>query len=178
MTTTLVIREAVPTDAASLAALVNSAFRGETSKAGWTTEADLLGGQRTDVERIAAVIGTSGSVILIHEQNEVLLACVHLQRTGDDCYLGMMTVRPSRQASGLGRRLLETAEQWAIEHWASQSVHMTVIVQRPELVAWYERRGYRQTGEHKPFPYDDERFGLPRRPDLAFLVLRKDLASH
>src|SRR5262245_17127154 len=161
MSTPLWIREAVPADAEALAALVNSAFRGETSKAGWTTEADLLGGQRIDVERIAAVIGVPGSVILIHEQNEVLLACVHLQRTGDDCYLGMMTVRPTSQASGLGRQLLETAEQWASEHWASRSIHMTVIVQRPELVAWYERRGYRQTGERKPFPYDDERFGVP-----------------
>jgi len=72
--------------------------------------------------------------------------------------------------------MLEAAERWAIEHWSSRAMHMTVIVQRPELIAWYERRGYRRTGERKPFPYGDQRFGLPRRDDLAFEVLRRPLS--
>jgi ribosomal protein S18 acetylase RimI-like enzyme len=171
----LATRPATAADAPDLVALVNSAYRGESSKAGWTTEADLLGGQRVDVEGITETIGTPGHVILVHAPEDRLEACVHLQRTGEDCYLGMLTVRPTTQGSGLGRQMIELAERWATEHWSSREMHMTVLVQRPELIAWYERRGYRRTGRRKPFPYGDERFGLPRHPDLAFDVLCKPL---
>src|SRR5262245_2693127 len=170
-------RIATAADAAALVSLVNSAYRGDSSKAGWTTEADLLGGQRTDVERIVETIARPDNVILVCEQDRRLVGCVHLERTGDDCYLGMLTILPTRQSAGLGRELLEAAERWSIDHWSSRSVHMTVIAQRTELIAWYERRGYRRTGERKPFPYGDERFGLPRRDDLVFDVLRKSLSS-
>ena len=176
MTMSVATRAATAADAPAVTALVNSAYRGESSKAGWTTEADLLGGQRVDVERITGTIGMPGSIILLHEHDHVLIGCVHLERTGDDCYLGMLTVRPTLQRGGLGRQVLETAERWALEHWSSRSMHMTVITQRTELIAWYERRGYRRTGERKPFPYDDERFGLPRRTDLVFEVLSKQLS--
>src|SRR5262245_31502287 len=169
-------RPATAADARALVALVNSADRGESSKAGWTTEADLLGGQRVDVEGLTAAIATPGNVILVHEQNHEPIACVHLARTDEDCYLGMLTVRPTAQGSGLGAQLLEAAERWAVDHWSSRSIHMTVIVQRDELIAWYERHGYRRTGESKPFPYGDERFGLPKRGDLAFEVLCKELS--
>jgi GNAT superfamily N-acetyltransferase len=171
------IRIATAADAPALAALINSAYRGESSKAGWTTEADLLGGQRTDVEGLAAMIDAPESVILLHAVGETPVACVHLARTGDDCYLGLLTVQPTLQGSGIGRQLLEAAERWACEHWSSRSMHMTVIAQRSELIAWYQRRGYSLAGERKPFPYGDERFGLPRRPDLAFEVLRKPLTG-
>jgi GNAT superfamily N-acetyltransferase len=151
----LATRAATAADAPALVTLVNSAYRGDSSKAGWTTEADLLGGQRIDVEGLTATIVTPGNIILLHEQDHVPVGCVHLERTGEDCYLGMLTIRPAMQRTGLGRQLLETVERWAIEHWFSRSVHMTVIVQRIELIAWYERRGYIRTGEHKPFPYGD-----------------------
>ena len=170
------LRPATAADAPALAALVNSAYRGDSSRAGWTTEADLLGGQRIDVEGLTATIATPGNVVLLHEQGDLPVACVHLERTGEDCYLGMLTVQPTTQRTGLGRQLVEAAERWAIDHWSSRSIHMTVIVQRIELIAWYERRGYSRTGERKPFPYGDERFGLPRRPDLAFEVLSKTLS--
>jgi len=170
-------RVATAADAPAVAALVNSAYRGESSKAGWTTEADLLGGQRVDGARLVEMIMTPDNVILLFEADGALLGCVHLERTGEDCYLGMLTVKPTSQGGGLGRQLLEAAERWAIEHWFSRIMHMTVITQRAELIAWYERRGYRRTGERKPFPYGDERFGLPRRDDLVFDVLRKQLAS-
>ena len=176
MTTALITRPATAADAPALVALVNDAYRGATSKAGWTTEADLLDGQRIDVEGLTDTIAKPGNVILLHEQDHVPVACVHLERTGDDCYLGMLTIRPPMQGAGLGRQLLEVAERWAIEHWSSRSMHMTVIVQRIELIAWYERRGYSRTGERKPFPYGDERFGVPRRADLAFEVLCKPLS--
>ena len=169
-------RLATPADAPALAALVNSAYRGESSKLGWTSEADLLGGQRVDVEGLTATIAKPENVILVHERDDEPIACVHLARTDQDCYLGMLTVRPTAQRSALGGQLLEAAERWASGHWSSRSMHMTVIVQRAELIAWYERHGYRRTGEIKPFPYGDERFGLPRRDDLAFEVLSKTLS--
>jgi ribosomal protein S18 acetylase RimI-like enzyme len=175
MTDGLTIRPATPADAPALAGLVNSAYRGDSSRAGWTTEADLLGGQRIDAARLTGTIATPANVILVHVREDGLVACVHLERTGDDCYLGLLTVRPTAQGSGVGRQLLEAAERWATEHWASRAMHMTVIVQRDELIAWYERHGYERTGKIKPFPYGDERFGLPQRDDLAFEVLRKPL---
>ena len=171
----LITRTAETAEAAALVALINSAYRGDSSKAGWTTEADLLDGQRVDLEGLAETIARPGNVILLHEQDRLPVACVHLERTGEDCYLGLLTIRPTMQDAGLGRRMLEAAERWAIEHWSSQAVHMTVIAQRTELIAWYQRRGYRRTGERRPFPYGDQRFGLPRRDDLEFEVLRKPL---
>lgn len=171
-------RVATLTDAPALEALVNSAYRGDSSKAGWTTEAELLGGQRVDVEGLRDTIAADGHVILLSEDDGEPVACVHLERTGannDECYLGLLTVKPTRQARGLGRQMLAAAERFAVERWAAQSMHMTVIRQRPELISWYERRGYRRTGASQPFPYGDERFGLPRRPDLVFEVLRKRL---
>lgn len=169
------MRLATDADAPALVDLINSAYRGESSKAGWTTEADLLGGQRVDLKGMLEMIATPGSVFLVEERDRVFVGCLRLERTGEECYLGLLTVRPTLQAGGIGRQLLTSAERWAIEHWSSRAIHMTVIVQRQELLAWYERRGYQRTGTRKPFPYGDERFGLPRRPDLEFEVLRKQL---
>jgi GNAT superfamily N-acetyltransferase len=181
----LALRPARRDEAAAVSALVNSAYRGDSSRAGWTTEADLLGGQRTDPEALRDFIAareTAGDrVLLVHDAavagTSAIDACVQLERRGDEAYLGMLTVRPTLQAGGLGRRLLSAAERWAAAHWGSRAVVMTVITQRIELIAWYERRGYRATGETAPFPYDDARFGEPRRPDLHFVVLRRALAA-
>jgi ribosomal protein S18 acetylase RimI-like enzyme len=173
----LPLRAATPADIDALNVLVNSAYRGDSSRAGWTTEAHLLGGQRTDRERLDELVRTPGHVLLVHDDAGRIDACVLLERTGDACYLGMLTVRPVLQGRGMGRQVIDAAERWAIERWSSQRMHMTVLVQRTELIAWYERRGYRRTGERKPFPYDDERMGLPRRPDLEFEVLSKPLTS-
>jgi ribosomal protein S18 acetylase RimI-like enzyme len=173
--TRLVTRLASVADALALASLVNSAYRGDSSRSGWTTEADLLDGQRVDEEGLAATIAEPDNVVLLHEEDGAPVACVHLERRADECYLGMLTVRPTAQNARLGRRMLEAAERWAVERWGVQAMSMTVIVQRSELIAWYERRGYQRTGERKPFPYGDPRFGLPRRDDLAFAVLRKRL---
>lgn len=184
----LALRAARRDDAEALSALVNSAYRGDSSRVGWTTEADLLGGQRTDPDALRESIAqgeTMGDrVLLVHEAVQPsgpaggpttpsIVACVQLERHGDEAYLGMFTVRPTLQGSGLGRRLLAGAEQDARRRWGVIAVHMTVIAQRAELISWYERRGYRATGETAPFPYGDARFGEPRRPDLHFVVLRK-----
>jgi GNAT superfamily N-acetyltransferase len=160
----------------ALVALVNSAFRGDAGRAGWTTEADLLGGIRIDAERMdAAIAAAEVQAILVHERDSRIVACVHLRQAGGDCHLGMLTTEPAMQGTGLGRRMVATAEHWAVERWRSRRMLMTVLLQRPELVAWYGRLGYVTTGEQRPFPYGDERWGLPKRSDLAFLVLRKPL---
>jgi N-acetylglutamate synthase-like GNAT family acetyltransferase len=104
----LITRPATTADVPALVALVNSAYRGDSSKAGWTTEADLLGGRRVDVDGLTATIARPGNVILLHEGDHVPVACVHLERTAEDCYLGMLTIRPTLQGAGLGRQMLNT----------------------------------------------------------------------
>lgn len=178
MTTPLTTRLATADDIDALVALVNSAYRGDSSRAGWTTEEHLLGGLRIDAERLqAAITMHADNAILLHEEDGQLVACVHLQRTGSSCYLGMLTTSPTRQDSGLGRAMIEQAESFARDHWGSTAMEMTVLTRRPELVAWYERRGYAKTGERKPFPYGDDKWGLPKTADLEFYVLRKSLTS-
>lgn len=164
-------------DAPATVTLVNSAYRGDSSRAGWTTEADLLGGQRTDEAAIRDFIaGAPRQRMLLHEHTDgALQACVQLQNRGDHAYLGMLTIRPTLQAAGLGRALLAAAEHDVQTHWGINRMVMTVIEQRGELIAWYERRGYVRTGETAAFPYGDVRFGEPKRPDLRFVVLAKDL---
>lgn len=184
----LTLRPARRDEADALSALVNSAYRGDPSRAGWTTEADLLGGQRTDPAALREFMATGETtldrVLLVYDGmaggtgvGRLPEACVQLERRGDDAYLGMLTVQPTRQASGLGKRLLGAAEGWAAARWGARTIIMTVITQRPELIAWYERRGYHATGETAPFPYGDTRFGEPKRPDLQFIVLRKPLGA-
>jgi len=172
----LAFRTANAGDVQAIVALVQSAYRGAASRAGWTTEADLLDGQRTDADEVAALIHASASRILLCEQDGALLATAHLERHGETCHFGMFAVRPDRQGGGLGRTMLAEAERIARDEWGCCVVQMTVITLRTELIAWYERRGYHRSGIFKPFPYGDARFGLPRRDDLRLEVLRKPLS--
>jgi ribosomal protein S18 acetylase RimI-like enzyme len=173
--TTLMFRYAAPGDIPAIVALVESAYRGEVSRQGWTTEADLLEGQRTDPVSVAETIGKSTSRIVLAERDGELLACANIERTPEGCYFGMFSVRPTLQGGGVGNSLLAECERVAVADWKCRTVHMTVIRQRDELIAWYERRGYRRTGATKPFPYGDARFGLPKRDDLEFIVMEKAL---
>ena len=135
-------RVATIDDVPALVALVNSAYRGDSSRAGWTTEADLLGGIRIDADRIRAAVSKPGQAVLVHENDGEIVACVHLQRTGETAYLGMLTTKPVRQGTGVGQRMIAAAERWVADAWGSREVHMTVLLQREELLAWYVRRGY------------------------------------
>jgi len=173
-----VFRLANPADVNAIVELVQSAYRGAASHQGWTTEADLLDGQRTDAAEVAAVISRPGSrMVLAHDGGGGLLGCCELaERAAGLAYFGMFSIRPGRQARGIGSALLARAERLATEELGCARMEMTVLIQRAELIAWYERRGYRRTGQRRPFPYGDERFGVPRRPDLEFEVLTKDLA--
>lgn len=170
------VRPATAADVPALVALVNSAYRGDSSRAGWTTEADLLDGVRIDEARMASAIATADQAVLVHERDGAVVACVHVRREAAGGYLGMLTTSPTMQGQGLGRRMIAAAEAWAVAQWQSARMDMTVIALRTELIGWYERRGYASTGLRKPFPYGDERWGVPRRDDLEFVVLRKELA--
>lgn len=171
----LSFRPAVAADVATIVPLVESAYRGESGLRGWTTESHLLDGQRTDVPAVAAIIEAPGSMVLLAESNGALQACCQLERQGRAGYFGMFAVVPTLQGAGIGKAVLAEAERFARETWGCEAMRMTVIEQRLELIQWYERRGYRLTGEHQPFPYGQERFGIPRRDDLRFVVLSKSL---
>lgn len=156
-----------------LAQLVNGAYRGESSKAGWTTEADLLGGQRTDEEDLTRLINTPHNTILIGlDEINRILGCVYLQKRDAVMYLGMLTVQPQLQAAGIGKQLLFAAEEFARRQHCT-SIEMTVISVRHELIAWYNKRGYQATGDVKPFPHDSK-FGVAKQP-LEFIVLSKNI---
>ena len=165
-------------DVDAVVALVESAYRGESSRAGWTTEADLLDGRRTGADEVGVLVEAAGGCVLIAESvapaGPRVMACAHLRREGSDAWFGLFAVVPGLQGAGIGSRMLAEAEQVA-RSWGCTAMAMTVIAQRSELIAWYTRRGYAQTGTVRPFPYGDARFGLPRRADLCFEVLRKPL---
>ena len=163
---------------ADIAALVNSAYRGALATRGWTSESDLLGGQRTDEETLRSDLAAKpGAAILTFRDGleDKPHACAWVEPTdGEAWYVGMVTVSPLRQANGIGRTMLEAAENHARER-GGKTMEMTVISVRDTLIAWYQRRGYRLTGRTEPFPYGDERFGVPQRDDLHFVILEKAL---
>ncbi|MFD3539214.1 GNAT family N-acetyltransferase [Streptomyces sp. NPDC058662] len=173
--TALSFRSAVEADVADLVALVESAYRGDDSRAGWTTEADYLDGQRTDEAAVRGIVESPDSILLVVEREGAVVACCQLEHRGDYVYFGMFAVRPGLQGAGLGKEILAEAERRARETWGAEEMRMTVVNVREELIAYYVRRGYRRTGELSPFPYGDERFGVPLRDDLAFELLVKSL---
>jgi ribosomal protein S18 acetylase RimI-like enzyme len=174
----LTFRNATEADVPALVALVTSSYRGETSRQGWTTEADILDGNRIDPQLLAADIARADSIVLVADAADGgMLACAHVCVESDAGYFGMFAVRPERQGGGIGRRVLAEAECIARERFGVPVLRMSVIDVREDLIGWYERRGYRRTGITKPFPYGDERFGVPKRPDLRFEVLEKALVE-
>ncbi len=168
------ISKATLNDVTALNALINSAYRGESSKAGWTTESDILGGQRTDEEDLKNIISKADCYILIYtDEKGEILSCVRLEKHNNKLYLGMLTVSPTLQNGGIGKQMMKASEQFAKEHDCS-CVYMQVIKGRDELIAWYERQGYNDTGERKPFPHGDPRFGIPKKK-LEFIILEKEI---
>jgi ribosomal protein S18 acetylase RimI-like enzyme len=173
--TTFRFKPATHQDITAVVALVESAYRGDGSRAGWTTEADLLDGQRTDADDVKTSIDRERSVVLLCERDGELVACAHVADEHGAGYFGMFAVSPALQGGGVGKVVLAEAERIARDDWKLAAMRMTVIDVRPELIAFYERRGYARTGATKPFPYGDPRFGMPRRDDLRFCVLEKRL---
>jgi ribosomal protein S18 acetylase RimI-like enzyme len=171
----LTFRAATAADVNAIVVLVESAYRGDSGRQGWTTESDLLDGQRTDPEGVAAVIKKAGNRVLLAFRDGVLLACAHIEKQGDAAYFGMFAVDPTLQGGGVGKQMMNEAERIARDEYHCTKMEMTVISVRDELIAWYERRGYRRSGVFKPFPYGDARFGIPKRDDLRFELLVKAL---
>ena len=168
---------ATEADVPDIAALMNLAFRGSGSNAGWTTEADHFHGNRTSEALLRQDIAANADAAMLvwWSPHGVLLGCVWLEPEDEDIwYLGSLTIDPRRQDSGLGRKLLAAAERLVRER-GGREIRMTVINVRNTLIAWYVRCGYTLTSETEPFPYGDDRFGIPRRDDLYFVVLRKRL---
>lgn len=154
--------------------LINSAYRGESSKKGWTTEEHLLGGIRTNESQLRETISQKGHRIFKYTVDNQLVGCVLLESKNENLYLGMLTVSPELQARGIGKIMLEECEKTAkLEGY--KAIEMTVISVRHELIAFYERRGYIKTGKTKPFPMNDENFGKPKQL-LEFIILEKALS--
>jgi GNAT superfamily N-acetyltransferase len=172
------LEPAKESDYAEIIDLVNLAFRGTGHSASWNIEAGIIAGQRLTESLLREDLTASPDVhFLIHRDDAdgSLLGTVWLEPKHDDVwYLGLLTVRPELQNRQLGRTLLTASEQFAKERGARR-IRMTVVNLREALIAWYLRRGYALTGETKPYPYDDNRFGIPLRDDLHFVVLEKRL---
>ena len=164
---------AQPKDISALVSLMDNAYRGEGSKQGWTSEADLfIGNKRTDEETVTKLINKPGAVFFKYTNDGVIEGCVFLHNKASKLYLGMFSVAPFAQGKGIGKRLLKAADDYAKEQRCSL-IHMTVITVREDLIAWYERNGYQRTGKVLPFPVD-ERFGIPTQP-LELVVLEKQV---
>jgi GNAT superfamily N-acetyltransferase len=180
-TAPLRLRDAGPADVEAVVALVESAYRGDASRAGWTTEADLLDGHRTDAADVTRLLEAPASFILLaidpaDAGPAGIVGCCHLTRRDvTTAYFGMFAVRPTRQGGGTGRRLLGAAEQRARSEWGSTRMELTVLGQREDLITWYLRRGYAPTGHTSPWPHSAKTFGRPRRDDLYFATLAKPL---
>ncbi len=157
----ITFRKAKISDANQLEILVNSAYRGDSSKKGWTTEADLLDGLRTDAQGVVEMIETPNARIELAVEGDEILGCVYVCCGEDEVYFGMLTVNPNQQNLGTGKKLLSRVEELAKE-WDKKTIRMTVISTRIELIEYYERRGYKWTGKIEPFPHNSYRAGLPK----------------
>lgn len=172
------LEPAAEDDIPELHALIERAYRGETARAGWSHEADLLTGPRTSDKELAEFIADRSRRLLVWRDEGAIRACVLLWDRGDDlAYLGMLTVDPTLQGDGLGKRLLEGAEAFAQEELGASRMEMQVFSRRRELLSFYERRGYRPTGERRPFPYSEWPQSGALFEDLEFVVLEKPLVA-
>jgi N-acetylglutamate synthase-like GNAT family acetyltransferase len=167
------IDKATVADAAELTRLVNSAYRGESSQKGWTSEAHLLDGIRIDEFTMIEYLNDSDTTILKYtNDDDRITGCVYLQLRNQRLYLGMLTVSPTLQAKGIGGQLLHAAEVCA-RQLECPIIFMTVITTRHELINWYRRRGYQPTGKIVPFP-ETTRFGVPKNV-IELAVLEKEI---
>ena len=184
----LTFRTATVADVAAVVPLVGSAYRGDASRAGWTTEADLLDGQRVDAAMVSDVVGSADAEIVLAEAGGRLLACCELRHRADGLHHLARMAQASRAVpgdlehrvrelvGGVGRQVLAEGERRAAARGSARVV-LSVLDARAELIAWYERRGYVRTGDTAAFPYGDDRFGLPTRDDLSFVLLVKPVGG-
>lgn len=171
---TITLRRALAADAAAITALVNRAYRGDSGRQGWTSEAEIIGGTRISLEVLRELLDRPECRILLAESGGQLVGCIEMRPEGQRLQLGMLTVEPSMQGQRIGSMLLDAAEEHARELGLDRLAMMVISV-RSELIAWYRRRGFHDTGETQPFDFDDPSFGIARQP-LEFMGLEKPLA--
>ena len=166
---------AKPSDISTLTSLLNRSYRGDSSRVGWTTEADLLSGKRIDEAGLLQLLNDPDSLILIAQSGDTIIATIHAHHEGDNVHFGLFAVEPTLQSKGVGKALLAYAESEAVQKWGVRTAIMEVITHRSELIAYYERRGYVRTSEIIAFPESDL---WNRQVDLLQLaVLRKKLTE-
>jgi len=169
-------RVAAPADAERLVDLIRSAYRGDASRQGWTSEADLVEGERISAEQVLGIIRGQATRMLVLDADDGVVACCALEdQGGGRAYFGTFAVSPARQAAGLGRHLITRAEREACHVFGARVLEITVLAQQELLISWYERLGFRRTGETRPFPADGK-FARPLRDGLHFVVLVKQLS--
>jgi len=174
--TVLIIRPAQAQDADAISALVNRAYRGDSSRAGWTTEADLLDGKRTTTEDVLALLNRHDVVMLCGWVDEVLMVtlCAEWHAEEQVAHLGMIAVEPSAQNRGYGKQMILAAEQLAVARWGARASQMAVVSVRQTLIAFYQRLGYQATGELKPFPHLPEMWQA-KVDNMQLMTLQKEL---
>jgi GNAT superfamily N-acetyltransferase len=176
----LFLSEINRSDFSEVVRLVNSAYRGDSSRDGWTTEAEYLDGQRTDEKSLAQELeGKNKTVLCVrNKKTSEIIGTVFLEQFTDDkgpnCYLGMLTVKPTLQNSGLGRWILSEVEEY-VKQWGVRRITLGVLNPRHELMAWYERRGFVKNGITEEFPYGQDQFGLPKTKGLHFVMFEKTI---
>ncbi|MCA8001869.1 GNAT family N-acetyltransferase [Burkholderia metallica] len=168
-------RTANEQDVDALVRLVNAAYRPTTAAAGWTHESALIDGPRITSSQLAATLRTPDTVLLVAEIDGRIAGCIEVRKDGSAAYIGTLAVAPSVQDRGLGKALLNEAEQFAVRSWKIQTAAMIVLSVRHELIDFYLRRGYTRTGERKGYPLD-ARVGRPRDANLTVETLTKDIA--
>lgn len=172
------LEHATEADYPAIIDLVNVAYRGQGSEASWNVETGILEGTRIDDSLLRDDLANKPNAHLLVSRGfaaHEAICTVWLEPVANGSwYLGLFTVSPALQKQHLGRELLRAAEEFAKAHGA-RSIRMGVLSVREALIAWYQRRGYSLTGETEPFPYGDNRFGIPLREDLKFLILEKQL---
>jgi len=164
------VRTALAADLPLLHPVIERAYRGDSARQGWTHEADLLSGERIDYDTLKAHVDDPQQLLLIAERDGAIVGCVSLTRQdGAQAYLGLLCVDPACQAGGIGKAIIAAAERVARADMGAERIEMTVISSRKELIAYYERRGFRRTGEMRPFP-------IPVDPPLEMVVLEKAIS--
>lgn len=175
---TVRLEMATNADLPAIVDLMNVAFRGAGGERSWSIETEYIRGTRTSESLLQEEMAAGAHLLLVKDEaTSALKGCVSLKAKSPEVwYLGSLTVDPALQNAGFGRELLTASERYAARHGA-RTIEMTVVNVRDTLIAWYERRGYRLTGETRPFPYGDVRFGTPTRDDLEFVVLKRHLCE-
>jgi ribosomal protein S18 acetylase RimI-like enzyme len=165
-------RIANESDSTAIAELVNAAYRPSYDTAGWTHESDLVAGERTAPAQVAETIKRPNSVILVRDENSAIVACVHIEKEGNNSHIGMLAVNPTLQTAGIGKQMLVLAENYATETFGAEIFILVVVSARSELIAFYLRRGYQKTGSVMDYPLSAGA-GIPKNPALKIEILEK-----